>query len=654
MSGIAGIYYLDGRPVDTEVDRMVDVMKHRGPDEQATWSDGTIGLGHCMLHTTPESLHASLPQEGAQSGCVITADARIDNRKDLIQNLRLSSGRDQVVPDSTLILHAYEKWGRDCVDHLLGAFAFVIWDPRERCFFCAQDHFGIRPLFYYHEEERLFAFASEIKPLFQIEAVPETLNKVRVAEHLMAPVEEDVTRTFYKEIRRSAPAHTLTVQTNSFMSSRYWELTSNQDPSLSSDRDYAERFQSLFATAVKDRLRSAHPVGSALSGGLDSSSITCQAARILERSSEDSTLHTYSAIFEDAPASDERSYINDVLDKSDNLRPHFIVGDDKSPLAEWDDLYQYLDGPCKAGNVYISWRLYQLAEEQGVRVLLDGFDGDSTVSHGTGWFNQLREEGRWLKLMQEVWAFADAIGESPRDAVWSWIKGPLFSLPGLSQLITARRAIKDLVDGKRKKESETSQPTWRQALRDELATSVASKLNPPPGEKPKTEREHHRQLLDRPLMTRTLDLRNYVASSSSIEVRFPFYDKRLVEFCLSLPPDQKLRKGWSRFILRRSMEGILPSSIQWRPGKSDLSAALNKGLITHERDLIEKLKQSEIGEIEQFVSPDFLRGEVPRYIDTLKKRSGASSGETDLIVWRAFSLALWLRRQKGDPNCFLG
>lgn len=129
VSGIAGIYYLDGRPVGDEIDRMVDIMEHRGPDEQSTWINGSAGLGHCMLHTTSESLHASLPQESAQSGCVITADVRIDNRGDLINDLRLSTGPDRVIPDSTLILRAYEKWGRDCVNHLLGAFVFAVWDP---------------------------------------------------------------------------------------------------------------------------------------------------------------------------------------------------------------------------------------------------------------------------------------------------------------------------------------------------------------------------------------------------------------------------------------------------------------------------------------------------------------------------------------------
>jgi asparagine synthase (glutamine-hydrolysing) len=139
-------------------------------------------------------------------------------------------------------------------------------------------------------------------------------------------------------------------------------------------------------------------------------------------------------------------------------------------------------------------------------------------------------------------------------------------------------------------------------------------------------------------MARTLDLRNYVAARSSMEVRFPFFDKRLVEFCLALPPNQKLRRGWSRWILRQAMENILPSAIQWREGKANLGVALDRSLRTYERSRFERLMQGEIGGIDRFVEMDFLRDAVPKYLD---EKIGGSSTE-GLIVWRALALALWL------------
>lgn len=645
MSAIAGIYRLNGKPVEKRVmESMTDRMSHRGPDSQTVWSDGSVGLGHCMLHTTPESLYASLPHRSEQSGCVITADARIDNRSELIQALQLNSVPDEEIPDSMLIVRAYEKWGTACVEHLLGAFAFALWDERENQLFCARDHFGVKPFYYYHERGELFAFASEIKALFQLESVPQEPNEIKVAEHLMAPVEGDATRTYFRDICSLAPAHLLVVTPDGATDREYWSLDPNREIHLSSDEEYAERFRALFEEAVHVRLRSTSPLGAMLSGGLDSSSITCQAAQILRASDDDRSLHTFSAVFDDVTESDERPYIDAVLNEYDELQPHFIRGDEKSPLAEWDELYEYVDGACTAGNIYIVWRAHHLAQEHGIRVMLDGFDGDTTVSHGVGYFNQLREEKRWLTLVREVKEFAKKNNESPRGAVWSWIRRPLLSVPGMPQLASVWRALKGWGTGENgQMQQAPEEPAWRRALHDELLQKIEPYLETDQNVKPPTERENHYQLLTRPLMTHILDLWSYVSAGSSIDVRYPFYDKRLVEFCLALPPEQKIRRGWSRLIMRRAMEGILPPSIQWREGKGDLSHGFDRSLVTYERDLLERLMQGGIGEIDCFVTPDFLQEEVHNYLNG--QADTGSQGE-GLIVWRALALALWLQHME--------
>jgi asparagine synthase (glutamine-hydrolysing) len=637
MSGIAGIYYLDGRPVGEELGRMVEVMEHRGPDEQAVWTDGAVGLGHCMLHTTPESLHASLPQESSQSGCAITADARIDNREELLRDLRLPVDPDQVIPDSTLILRAYEKWGRDCVEHLLGAFSFSIWDPRTEHAFCAIDHFGVRPLYHYYEQGKVFAFASEIKSLLALDDIPEEPDEVRLAEHLLAPIEEDWTRTYFKHISGLAPAHTFTVEPNRATETQYWSLDPSKEIQLSSDEEYAERFHSLFSDAVEARLRSTTPVGCMLSGGLDSSSIACQAAQISSRSSGAPSLHTFSAVFGEETGSDESPYIESVLSKYDQLQPHFIQGDEKSPLADWEELYQYVDGACTSGNIYIFWRSNRKARDHGIRVMLDGFDGDTTVSHGKGFFFELREEGRLLRLALEAGILAKHWGESPRHVAWSWIKGPVASLPGISQLMKARKYLKG-EDGETAETSEDAE--WQKVLSEEVTQKAVPHVSKNNRSAPKTDHEHHRRQLDRVVMKQILDLWNQVGAASSAEIRYPFYDKRLVEFCLALPPEQKIRWGWDRFVMRKAMEGVLPSAVQWREGKGDLSLALDDTLIAHERPLLKRLTEDNLGDIDRFVSTDFLRDAVTSY---LAGKTGSGSEGKGLFVWRALSLALWLR-----------
>src|SRR3989442_1012999 len=207
VSGIAGLWRLDGRPTEpAELDRMLARLAHRGPDGAGAWRHGPVALGHRMLHTTPESLRECQPLVGTTGDLVLVADARIDNRAELCPLLPAPSD----ATDAELILAAYERWGEHCPEHLLGDFAFAIWDGRAQRLFCARDHFGVKPLYYHHRPSRLFAFASEIKGLLALADIPRRLNETRVAAYLV-PLFEDKEVTFYEEIVRLPPAHRMVV-----------------------------------------------------------------------------------------------------------------------------------------------------------------------------------------------------------------------------------------------------------------------------------------------------------------------------------------------------------------------------------------------------------------------------------------------------------
>src|SRR4028118_115937 len=183
MSAIVGLYNLDGRSIErSAVEQMVAALAHRGPDGAGVWSEGAVGLGHCMLWTTPESLHEKLPLVDKSRDLTITADARIDNREELMEQLGITAEAHGEVSDSQLVLAAYGKWGEDCPQHLLGDFAFVIWDGAKQQLFCARDHFGVKPFYYHYAADKRFAFATEIKALLGLPEVPRQLNEVRVAE----------------------------------------------------------------------------------------------------------------------------------------------------------------------------------------------------------------------------------------------------------------------------------------------------------------------------------------------------------------------------------------------------------------------------------------------------------------------------------------
>ena len=407
MSAIVGFYGRDGQPVDrADLERMTESLAHRGPDGAGVWHIGPVGLGHRMLWTTPESLHEQLPLTGKKGDLVITADARIDNRDELITALGLAQWSHGEITDSELILRAYEQWGEDSPKRLLGDFAFAIWDERRQALFCARDHCGVKP-FYYYQSARALIFASEIKALLSTREVPRRLNPVRVADYL-AGIFEDRTSTLYRDILRLPAGHSMTVRGRESRVQPYCWLDPSREIRLRSDDEYADAFRDQFTDAVRCRLRSAFPVGSLLSGGLDSSSIVGAARRVLAEDGR--RLHTFSAIFPGLPASDlpkidERPFMEAVLAMS-GLTPHYVHADRLSPLSELDRVFWHEDEAFLAPNLYMHWALYRAAHQQSVRTLLDGVDGDTTVSHGLDYLSELAGAGRVRTLGREVMALA--------------------------------------------------------------------------------------------------------------------------------------------------------------------------------------------------------------------------------------------------------
>ncbi|MBV1767746.1 MAG: hypothetical protein KUA29_05530, partial [Methanobacterium sp.] len=279
MSAITGIFYRKGKKVDPQLmERMNDKLSHRGVDGSHIWVEDNVGLGHQMLHTTPESLHEELPF--IEDDLVITADARIDNREELADEL----GIDEVetVSDSYFILKAYDMWGEDCPDKLLGDFAFAIWDKKKEILFCARDHMGVKP-FYYYVDEEMFVFGTEIKALFEVEGVPREKDEKRIALALMVDDFQERERTFYKEIKSFKAAHYMAMTKDSSKFKRYWKLNPDLEIRMDSDEEYMQEFLKICTEAVKCRLRSPdRKIGVMLSGGLDSSSVTRTAQKIIE------------------------------------------------------------------------------------------------------------------------------------------------------------------------------------------------------------------------------------------------------------------------------------------------------------------------------------------------------------------------------------
>jgi asparagine synthase (glutamine-hydrolysing) len=676
VSAIVGIYALDGQPVDrSDLERMTATLAHRGPDGEGLWAEGPVGLGHRMLWTTPESLWERLPQGNETSECtgapllVLTADARIDNREELISRLGLRPHGPGSVRDSDLILAAYERWGENCPEALLGDFAFAIWDRRKQTLFCARDHFGVKPFFYY-ASGRTFAFASEIKALFCLPEVPRRLNEVRVADYLVS-LFADKAITFYQEILRLPPGCRMTVRAGRMQLASYWTLDPSRELRLRSDEEYAEAFRERFAEAVRCRVRSAFPVGSLLSGGLDSSSVTCM-ARELSAGSGGARLRTFSAVFDAVPACDERRFIAAVLAQG-GYEPLEVPGDQYGPFTDLERVLWYEDEAVYGPGLFLNWVLHRAARDRGVRVLLSGHDGDATVSHGFGYLDELASSGRWLALAIEVKGLARLYRESPGKLWWQYARehGLVPRVDGSSALRSVRRAheaVGHCLRRSRIRPAERSHlplsamvhPDFRQrtglAERYQAARLTGECVGAPsPGAdrsaRPdaagatQSARAEHYQTLADGIQSFGLEVLDRAACPFSLEARYPFWDKRLVEFCLALPPEQKLNRGWSRVVMRRAMAGIVPEEVRWRPDKTDFLPNLARGLRTFERERVDQAILRDARIIEPYVNVPVLRETYHRFL-----AGGSREDPHDVCaIWRVVSLAVWLRHVGFTP-----
>ena len=658
MSGIAGIWHLNGQHIDeAQLTSMTDAIAHRGPHGTEHWSEGPVGFGHVMLRSVPEAENEIQPLVSTDGSRALVMDGRIDNREEVIGALGLSMDYLSE-PDSKLVLEAYEKWGVDVAKHLLGDFALAIWDARAKHLFLARDHFGIKPLFYAHEPGKLFAFASEVKALRAAGIASSALNEMKIAQFLLLPVEVEPTTTYYRDVVNLLPAHRLVVgSTGDPVQETYWRLNPDFETRLGSDEEYVARFRELFDQAVRCRLRSTGPVGAMMSGGLDSTGIACTAARQL--ASDGKTLHTFSAVFDSIPEANERKWMESTLRKyGEQMEPHFLAADEYSPLMASESLTWHMDRASEGINSYIPFELYRRAGESGVQVVLDGFDGDTTVSHGDAYYLELLWNWRWVELWRMVKAGVKESGGGPRE--WrrtfrGWIKFYLRHQPSLQGLLQLWRghdgAAGDQVLRLKREGGSFRGTGWMQLLNRAFSERIQKHVEPPDASPMwKRERDHHHMLLTRPLMESALQGFDAKAVAAGVDVRFPFYDVRLVTYCLSLPGRLKRRGAWSRWIMRASMEGVLPEDVQWRVGKPDLIASYIAGLTRHDVERVATFgAQVRAGSpIGEYLNVEEIADLAERF--AAGKLSERTQEDERVVLWRAMALQNWLSNEVCQPE----
>lgn len=553
MSGLVAMWNLDGQPADRRLlERMTAAIAYRGPDGAGHWLDQSMALGHRMLHTTPESLREIQPLADETATLCLAFDGRVDNRDDLKAALFAEGLAIRTDTDAELVLKAYEAWDTDCPRHLLGDFAFAIWDGRKRRLFCARDPLGGRPLYYYRDH-RVFLCASELPPFFAHPQVRRECNEGMIGEYLANAITTP-DETLFRGIRRLLPAQTLTITAQGLQAGRYWDMESHLDGR--STKDYAEEFRTRLREAVQVRLRAHRPVGAELSGGLDSSSVVGTAGRLLQdREMRRSGFETFSLIFPGL-ACDESFYIKAVAAKwgapSNTLCPEAL---ERNGLLR--EIERHLDFPAYPNHA-MSNAIYSLASAKGMRVMLTGLGGDDWLGEGFPPYADLLCRGRLLACLQEM--------RKDSDRTLSVIRELLATTLPRSIRQVYRRALR-----------RDSIPAWidpgfarRVALADRLRRSP--------------EPQRFRTYVQRDLLLGALDaerahaydLTERMSSAYGLESRHPFNDRRFVEFALGLPDEQRYRGREVKVVLRRAMHDVLPEQVRSRQTKAQFSAVFDQ------------------------------------------------------------------------------
>jgi asparagine synthase (glutamine-hydrolysing) len=540
MSGFVCIFNRDGEPVDQALlQKLTDSLSYRGPHGKGIHLDGQIGMGHTLLITTEE--HAREKQPFTFDGNLwIVADARVDDRDRLKREL-ISKGRAdcEQATDVELLLHAYIVWGKQCVDHLLGDFSFVIWNSATRLLFCARDHIGFK-LLYYTEIGRTVILSNELNCIRKHPLVTDTLNDLAIADFLLFWFNQDLTTTTFADIHRMAPASSVTITTTDIRHHRYWVLPHDTHMRFKNPQDYIDRFHELLEISLNDRIRLPE-MASLMSGGLDSPTIAAAAKKVISQNYATFDLRAYTIIYEHIIPDDEKYYAGLAADKI-GIPIQFLVADD-FPLRLGNSIADYTVPEPFHWDALSNLTVLSKSILTFTSVALDGEDGDALLL-GALVFQLVQAQGFWL---------------TTRDVIsywWQYKKRPHF---GLGLLHRVKKHTGRKID-----EWKNSYPEWinpdferHYRLKERWYNYVKPRAIPP-----KTMRPEGYRRLTSPFWQVYTESLDASVTSIPIEYRLPFMDIRLISYLLGIP---SLPWGQNKELLRRAGRGLLPDEVVQRP-----------------------------------------------------------------------------------------
>jgi asparagine synthase (glutamine-hydrolysing) len=586
MTALAGYWSLDDRPdAGQRCARMLEAQRIYGPEAPATAIDGPIAMGLRLFAPGPGPRRPETVASGGGGTMLLVADARLDNRGELGESLGIGAAELRPLSDAALMLRALERWDEEAVGRLHGDFAFAFWDSRRRRLLLARDFLGGRPL-HYSRGRGFFAFASMPKGLHTLPEIPPAPDREAVAGFL-ALIPEDGSETFFRGIEKVRAGEIVEVTGGGLQATRWWR-PSLEPLRLKGSDEYADALREHFDRAVAVRLRgSESAVAAHLSGGLDSSSVAATAARLMAPSGGRVLAFTgvpregYDASEVKNAFADESHHAAEVAAMYPNM-DHVLVRNGGSPFANLDRMFFLFERPfLNLCNGVWMHRILDVAQQRGHRVLLSGARGNMSFSYdGMPLLTQLLSSGRLLSLARESLALVrngTRVGTVAAQALGPFVPVPMW------------RAIGRLRGkGRRLSDYTAIGPDAERAFR--IAERGAERgLDP-------SYRPRRHSLETRLWALRRADTGNYNKGSLAgwgIDVRDPTADRRLIEFCLTVPMDQYLHHGIRRALARTAFADRLPARIVNERLKGYQAADWHEGLVAARDEL-----GSELGRIE--------------------------------------------------------
>jgi asparagine synthase (glutamine-hydrolysing) len=558
MSGICGIFRFDGGPVEPrDLDRQITRLAHLGPDRTRTWCAGPVGLGHLMMRITREDAFDVQPLHDA--GPTLVADLRLDNREEIAEALSISATALSDMPDSALLFAAYNKWGADCVAHLIGDFAFAAWDARKQSLTLARDHMGQRHVFYY-QGEGFFAFASETKGLWALPQVPRVLLEDRVAQSLLFDQPTDIGATDYEGIRAVPGGTVMTIEADGAISSRrYWEPHADPAHLGRDEAYYIETYRQVLTEAVACRLRRATtPAGLFMGGGFDSSAICALAGPAVTAQGR-----KFIAVSSVMPA-DYRGTIKHARRWVEMCRRHMPHLDVRYVTREGLDIFTGMERAFvnndnrHSPNGYVTRKMMAELAAAGARIVMDGHGGDYTVNpRGQNFLIRLLRKGQFRRFGSEFAAMRRHLRQSAKQTL---VRNVLLQLvPASWMQVWARHRSGLALFG-------PTLPLSRQVI-EGRSKKARSRFQRKAGDSQRVGMERAlRSQQDFPAQGYSVP-----AAAHGLEFTQPFHDKRVVEFGLAIPEELYVKNGKTRYLARAALKDLYPPEYQDRPpGNDDL------------------------------------------------------------------------------------